>query len=251
MAMMQRETPKAASVEPIKGDMIGDKPVISEHHYRLADTLIPYVLKAIAGKDKAVVAVGGPSGSGKSETASLIAGILASMGKPAYTLSCDNYPHKPPRTNEEYREQLFSKGGEQALADYLGTPNEIDFERLTRLVTEFKAGNPQLLLRIMDNPQNQVADNARPLDCKQLSVLVLEGTWSNLVEGVDLKIFLDSTPEETRAHRIARGRDPDQDSEVTKIVLRIEQGKLEDIAAKVSDVVINRQYQVVRSGIAC
>lgn len=247
MVTAEQNIPRACFVKPIPGDMIGDKPMIGEHHYIMADTLFPHILKAIANKEKVVIAVGGPSGSGKSETASLIAGLLTEIGIPSYTLSCDNYPHKPPRTNEQYREELFAQGGEAALDEYLGTQKEIAFSRLEQIVADFKAGNPSVMLRIIDNPGNYVADDAKPLDCRNLSALVLEGTWSNLVTGIDVKTFLYSTPDETLAHRIARGRDPKADSDVLKAILHNEQGKLQNIADNIADIVINKQYQILRT----
>jgi uridine kinase len=247
MATNQLFIPKTSTVTPIPGDMVGDRPLITEHHHALADALMPYVFRSVNGKEKAVVAVAGPSGSGKSETASLIAGALTKLGMPAYTLSCDNYPHKPPRTNEKYREELFSQGGSAYLKDYLGTQNEINFARMAQLVADFKTGETTLSLRIMDNPGNYVLDDNRELDCRKLRVLVMEGTWSNLVDGPSIKVFLYATPEETLAHRNARGRDPGNDTEVLRAILAIEQARLEDIAKNVADVVVSRQCQIIRA----
>jgi alpha-galactosidase len=162
----------------------------------------------------------------------------------AYVISCDNYPHRPPRDNDANRVKLHETGGEAALQDYLGTQNEIDFARLGQLIADFKAGEPQLSLRIMDAKNHVVHEDPKVLDVSPIQVIVLEGTWSNLVPNVDARIFLDTNFEETRAHREKRARDPM--SPFTEMVLNIEQGKLNEIRER-ANFVINLDGEI-RSG---
>ncbi len=56
-------------------------------------------------------------------------------------------------------------------------------------------------------------------------MLVIEWTHGNNpnLNGVDVPILLNSTPEETLAHRRARNRDGKTDSPFTTMVLAIEQ----------------------------
>ena len=219
----------------VKGDMVGDKPVIEESHLMRAGRVFEPV-RSLQG-DKIVVAVGGPSGSGKSEIASLIGSMFIREGRNSYVLSCDNYPHRPPRINDAERDSLYKAHGERGLIDYLGTQREIDFERLTALVAAFKSGAESLALRIMDAATSVVHKDPRMLDVSKINVLVLEGTWSHQVEGCDYRIFLDTTPEETRAHRLKRGRDPL--SAFGELVLGIEQAKLEVLREKANLVIAN------------
>jgi alpha-galactosidase len=221
--------PKAAGSEwvvTIRGDMLGDKPLVNETHIRRAAAVYPLIARQ-AG-DKFVIAVGGPSGSGKSEIASLLASRFAADGKAAYVLSCDNYPHRPPRENDANREALFAQGGEQALVDYLGTQNEIDFSRLAAIVAAFQRGEGTIPLRIMNAQEHFVQDDAHAIDFSKINVLVLEGTWSHLVAGTNVRLYLQTNFEETLAHRKARGRD--SISPFGERVLRIEQKKLDRIA---------------------
>ena len=61
-------------------------------------------------------------------------------------------------------------------------------------------------------------------------------TWthgnSDFLHGVDIPILLNSTPEQTRAHRRSRSRDGKTDSAFTTMVLEIEQAELDRCAHK-------------------
>lgn len=242
--VVEHEVTLGSTPTPVYGDMKGDSIKISDHHIKMAQKLLPYVKKLVSGEGKYVIAVSGPSGTGKSETASLLAGMLKAEGTGVYVLSGDNYPFLPPRTNEKHREDIYAKDGDAGLQAYLGTQNEIDFTRIETLISDFKAGKSTLALRIMDNPGNKVDQDPKTLDVSNTKVLFVEWTWGSALKNPDLKIFLYSTPEETKAHRIARGRDPNLDSPVVKTIIQIEQGKLEEIAATKADIVMNRNYEI-------
>lgn len=95
------------------GDMPGDKVEIYEGHIAKAKIIFPELLKQLAAvlKDqsnqKAVIAVCGGSGVGKSGTASLLSYYFSQMGIGSYTLSGDNYPHKIPKYNDAERLHVF------------------------------------------------------------------------------------------------------------------------------------------------
>ncbi len=84
------------------GDMPGDKVEIGESHIAKAKTIFPILVKELSEKmeanpySRAVIAVCGGSGVGKSEIASLLSYMLETAGIGSYTLSGDNYPHRIP-----------------------------------------------------------------------------------------------------------------------------------------------------------
>lgn len=106
------EAPKLPKVIP-HGDMPGDKVEIDEHHVTKAKLIFPKLLQELQctiannGLDKAVIAVCGGSGVGKSETASLLSYYLNEAGIGAYTMSGDNYPHRIPKYNDAERLRVF------------------------------------------------------------------------------------------------------------------------------------------------
>jgi alpha-galactosidase len=238
-------TPLQAKIEVlIQGDMVGDKPLIGESHIKRANALFPVLQKMAAGKDKFVVAIGGESGSGKSETSALIGTRFIQSGSPAYVLSCDNYPHRPPRMNDAHRVEIFEEQKENGLREYLGTENEIDFPRLGQLVAAFKRGEPTLSLRIMNAAEHYVQENDRVLDVSNIKVLVLEGTWSHFVPGADARVYLETNFRETLEHRKARARDPI--TPFTEMVLQIEHAKLEPVFQRAGVIVASMDGTVAQ-----
>ena len=265
------------------GDMPGDRVSIGPAHVAKAHVLLPMLagelLPAVTANPsgRAVVAVAGGSGVGKSEIASLLSFFLRSAGVGAYTLSGDNYPRRIPVANDAERLRVFRDGGVRglvgdglvspertatlralqadgadaeparvaehpwlaayqragraALAGYLGTPAEIDFDHLSAILGEFKNGAPRLHLRRMGRGPADLWYDA--VDVTDVDVLVVEWTHglSRYLRGVDVTILLHSTPAQTLAHRRARGRDGATDSPFTALVLGLEQELLEAQAA--------------------
>lgn len=103
------------------GDMPGDKIHIGDAHIQKANTIFPVLLKelptlfAANPHRRAVVAVCGGSGVGKSETASLLSFYLRDMGIGSYTLSGDNYPRRIPAYNDAERLRVFRQAGLRGL----------------------------------------------------------------------------------------------------------------------------------------
>ena len=67
-----------------------------------------------------------------------------------------------------------------------------------------------------------------PVDFSDKNVMIIEWTHGNNhnLQGVDIPILLNSTPQETLEHRRSRNRDGATDSPFTTMVLEIEQGML-------------------------
>lgn len=271
------------------GDMPGDKVSISAGHIAKANVIFPRLialLPDVLAKNpahKAVVAVSGGSGVGKSETASLLSFYLNQFGIGAYTLSGDNYPHRIPFFNDAERLRVFrvaalrgllaageydaaraeilsqlmregrdadlsaqsehpwlavyQEAGKAGLSGYLGTQNEIDFAELSAILARFHAGEEALFLKRMGREESALWYDR--VEMRNVSVLVVEWTHGNndLLTGVDIPILLNSTPEETLAHRKLRARDGAPDGPFTTLVLGIEQRLLQSQAHKAQIVV--------------
>ena len=209
----------------VKGDMLGDKTLIGPEHEARARAVMPKLIERCS--DRSAFVVCGPSGSGKSEVAALVGSQFVEQGRGAYVMSLDNYPRRPPRDNEIHRQALYEQGGESVLDEYLATGEEIDFSRVERIIERFKAGESPLPLRIMDNANNRVHDEARSVDFSDVRVLVVEGTWGAKLTGADVVVFLATDFMATLAHRKARARDPL--TPFGEVVLKLEQAKLDTL----------------------
>ena len=94
------------------GDMPGDKIGIDEGHVKKAGIIFPELLKQLKDcGEKAVIAVAGGSGVGKSEIASILGWYLSALGIMAYVLSGDNYPRRIPMYNDAERLSTFRTAG--------------------------------------------------------------------------------------------------------------------------------------------
>lgn len=270
------------------GDMPGDKVQIGPGHVAKAQVIFPELMRRLepllaAEPHRAVVAVCGGSGVGKSETGSLLAHGLNTLGIGAYVLSGDNYPRRVPAANDAERLRTFRVGGAQglvarhaytaevraalaglqgsdrdadpaevaahpwlatyqragrkALAGYLGTPNETDFDEVSAILEAFHAGADELMLKRMGRTPDQLWYDA--VDVRDVQVIVVEWTHGNseFLRGVDIAILLNSTPEETLAHRRSRSRDGAVDSPFTTTVLELEQARLHAQASRAAIIV--------------
>lgn len=272
-----------------KGDMPGDKVKIGEDHIKKAQTILPRLLEILVPvlnsnpNRRAVIAVCGGSGVGKSEIASLLAYYLNKLNMGSYTLSGDNYPHRIPKYNDAERLRVFrewgikglisggeytddkhavlmvlqragndadpelikeypwmsvyQQAGRNGLKNYLGTPNEIDFNEVSNIVSQFKNGADSIYLRRMGREEADLWYEA--VDFKGKNIMIIEWTHSNNdnLLGVDIPILLNSTPQETLEHRKARNRDGAVDSPFTTMVLEIEQNLLISQASKAKIIV--------------
>jgi alpha-galactosidase len=118
---------------------------------------------------------------------------------------------------------FYQSAGRNGLKNYLGTTNEIAFGELSGIVTQFKNGATNILLKRMG--REETALWYEPVDFRDKNILVIEWTHGNNhnLFGVDVPILLNSTPQETLEHRRSRARDGAIDSPFTTLVLGIEQ----------------------------
>ena len=85
-------------------------------------------------------------------------------------------------------------------------------------------------------------------DLTGVQVLLLEWTHggSEYLEEVDVSVYLDSSPEETQARRIRRGRDENAASAFIQLIVSIEGKKLQE-QAKQADVIVGKVGHIYES----
>lgn len=121
---------------------------------------------------------------------------------------------------------VYQAAGADALRAYLGTPEEIDFAEVNRILADFHAGAASLRLKRFGREETAVWYD--DVDFRDKQVLLVEWTHGNsrFLEGVDLPVYLYCTPQETLAQRLERNRDGAADSPFVTMVLGIEQESL-------------------------
>lgn len=176
--------------------------------------------------ERLVISLFGGSGSGKTTIAGALQQYLLNDGIGCFLLGGDDYPHRIPKRNDEERLRIFEESGEDGLRDYLGTPQEIDFDRINEVIADFHAGKNTITLRHMGREDGEIFSEEASFE--GIRVLIVEWTHggSEYLEGVDLPVFLESSPEETRERRIRRNRDANAASPFINMVVELEGEKL-------------------------
>jgi uridine kinase len=211
----------------------GDVLKINVSHRKRAQVLFDWLNQRYTNPDKKlVIAVGGPSGSGKSEIGALISSLYQSAGIPALLVPCDNYPIRAPKFNDAHRRELFDSKGKEALAAYLGSEDEILFSRLGEISRDFLNGADTVNLRKINMQTCEITESI-PTKVGHLKVLVFEGTWSCRIPGLSESVFLATDFKKTAEHRAKRARVEIQNDEnrrfIEEYVLPFEQVTLEKI----------------------
>jgi uridine kinase len=211
--------------------MLGDIINIRSEYYTTSNDIVDYLKELqVWSKSRLAIAIAGESGSGKSVTAICLQHTLAENGRKALILHLDDYFKLPPRTNHDKRVESI---------DWVG-PQEVRLDLLQRNVDEFKAGLKELVRPLVNYKLNQILAETIPLvayDC-----IIVEGTYSFLLENMDFHIFMDRTYLETKQQRDERGRDV-QDDFVEK-VLEIEHNIIRAHRPK-AQMIVNKSYQAV------
>lgn len=196
-----------------------------------------------SGDERVVISIYGGSGSGKTTIATALQQYFLNEGIGCYLLGGDNYPHRIPKRNDEERLRVYEEAGEEGLREYLGTTKEIDFDCINQVLAEFHAGKDTIKLRHMGREDGEIS--SEETDFTGVSVMLVEWTHggSEYIKGVDIPVFLESSPEETKERRIRRNRDENAASPFICRVVELEQEKL-DIQKGHARLVVGKDKEV-------
>ena len=159
------------------------------------------------------------------------AGLYSEEVKSELLLLWDNETDPDPKLKSEYPWlAVYQDCGRKALSDYLGTSREQDYDEINAIIRDFKAGKDLIYLKRMGRTENERWYSQ--INFTDINVLIIEWTHGGnaALEGIDIPILLNSTPEETKEHRRLRARDGKTDSAFTTMVLEIEQAELDSRA---------------------
>ena len=139
---------------------------------------------------------------------------------------------------------VYQYGGDNGLRKYLGTQQEIDFVELSGIISQFKNGADKVFLKRMGREEGTTWYEA--VDFRNIDILIVEWTHGNNdnLRGIDIPVLLYSTPEETLAHRQARGRDRGADSPFVARTLGIEAELILSQAHRAKIIISNQCEQI-------
>ncbi len=151
-----------------------------------------------------------------------------------------------PKMKEEYPWlEAYQVYGRKALQEYLGTGKEQDYDEINAIFEQFKNGKERIFLKRMGRSED--VRYYEEVDLSDTDVLIIEWTHggNENLQGIDIPILLNSTPEETREHRRLRARDGKTDSAFTTMVLEIEQMEL-DSRADHAAIILSKAGELLR-----
>lgn len=134
--------------------------------------------------------------------------------------------------------------GKKALEQYLGSDLELDFKEVSDILKKFKNGEEKIFLKRLGRSETELWYDE--IDFSNVNILILEWTHGNsdYLEGVDIPIFLNSTPKETLEYRKLRNKDGNIDSAFVSMVLEIEQNLLHSQAYK-AKIILSRNGEIL------
>ncbi len=177
--------------------MLGDVLLINEGHKKAAAAILEYLLEI--SQLKVILAVGGESGSGKTEIAHEVARSLKERGTPAKVMHIDNYYLTSPSERTSWRK-------EHGL-DQVGY-TEYDWETINRNLAEFRQDKDQVDMPCIDLLTDQ--QDTLITSFKGLKFLIIEGLFA-IQAAADLRVLIDLTYHETKKAQYQRGKEPTND----------------------------------------
>lgn len=197
-----------------------------------ADDLYKKITEIMAqeGKTRTVISIFGGSASGKSTLAAALRMRFAQNQIGCYVLTGDDYPRRIPKRNDEERMRVYEEKGVEGLRNYLGTDEEIEFDRINEVIAQFKNGADTIEIKKMGREDGEIWFSDK--DFTGISVLLIEWTHggSPYLHGVDIPVYVESSPEIARKRRIRRGRDENAASPFIDMVVGLEKEKLDEQA---------------------
>jgi uridine kinase len=175
--------------------VIGDKLIIEQHHTERAAEICELLADRTRPGERFTLTVAGESGSGKSELAYEIHRLLNERGIRADVLQQDDYFVFPPRTNHEMRRRNLEQVG----------PYEVKLDFLDSNLRSFKQGASTIYKPLVVYEKDLITREEMPV--ADLTVLIAEGTYTSLLEFVDLRVFIDRNYRQTLEARKRRARD--------------------------------------------
>ena len=209
--------------------MMGDILLITEEHRKAGKQIVERLSEIQT--EKLVIAIGGESGSGKSELAHVISRRLKDRGELAKILHSDNYYKVSPQQRTAWRNEhgIESIG----LAEY-------DWDLVNRNIAEFREGKEAVLpcIDLLTDQEDRLITNF-----EGIKHLIVEGLYALEVDA-DLRIFLDLTYHETKKAQVLRGKEPQ--SEYRLQVLEREHEVVQSLKP-LADYLVTKDFQIVEA----
>jgi len=205
--------------------MIGDLLLIGEKHERATAEILKK-LEGVTLKNY-VIAVGGESGTGKSEIAYLLRMAFKKQGIRSKIIHTDNYYKTKPDERTAWRQS-------NGIKESVGL-NEYNWELINRHILDFRNKKAEVTLPFLDIVTDQ--EDRLTTGFKDIDVLVLEGLYAVNAEA-DFRALIDLTYHDTKDAQKLRGKEPQ--NQYRAQVLEAEHAAVQSVRDK-ADLLISKK----------
>lgn len=176
------------------------------------------------------ISISGESGCGKTTLSLSLKRELEKVGLKVLILHQDDYFKLPPKQNHEARINNFEHVGLQ----------EVRFDLLDNHINTIKNGDTESLqIPRMD----WLLDEETFVNVKisDINVVIIEGTYTSLLDKVDKRIFIDTNYMLTKQNRVSRNRETVTDF-IEKVLAK--ESKIISQHQKYADIILNQQFDI-------
>ena len=173
--------------------MLHDVLLITDKHKKAAEQIVEQI-NTMEGQ-KIVIAIGGESGSGKSELGHEVARLLKAQNTPAKVMHIDNYYKTSPQERNPWRKAHGVKN--------IGY-TEYNWDFINRNLEEFCEDAAVAVMPCVDLLTDQ--EDFITTSFHGLRYMVVEGLYAVKIEA-DLRVLIDLTYHETKKAQLVRGKE--------------------------------------------
>jgi uridine kinase len=211
--------------------MIGDRLIIKDFHTKAAVQICAALTPEISEKNgHYTITIAGESGSGKSEIAVELSRLLAAQSISSFIFQQDDYFVYPPKTNEKMRRKDIS---------HVGT-GEVRLDLVEKHIRALLKGEETIKKPVVIFEDNRIDEEEVVL--KNVKALIIEGTYTSLLDHIDCRIFIDRDFRDTKKSRLERAREEQDD--YLEQVLTIEHGIISKHKAR-AHIIVTSDYNVI------
>jgi uridine kinase len=209
--------------------MRGDILIIGDNHRTAAENILNLALPLIRKKPGTFFfTIAGESGAGKSEIAYALEGLLESSSIRTYIIQQDDYFVLPPKTNERARVIDINRVG----------PEEVRLDLLNENIKSIAEGKNPVEKPLVIFEEDRIT--LEMLDLTPYQVIIIEGTYTTLLERIDCHVFIDRDRNDTREDRLKRNRESQND--YLERILEIEH-KIISRHKELANIVISKEFK--------
>lgn len=175
--------------------MIGDRIIIQPKDYIIADKILKKFLVKFKSSKKRILAIGGISGTSKTEIATVIQEKLYTKNAiRSKIIHIDDYYFTNWNTRNKIRKQNNIIGKE-----------EINWNKLNKVLQSFKNNKKKLYVQRIHRWLNAIEHSISPNNC--IDVIILEGLYALYAKYFDFRVYIDASISDTYAFRKLRGKE--------------------------------------------